>query len=211
MDTHYFRRNIGVMVFRDAYLKRNLLRQYVRYETIALYQQGIRYLQDKGWNILGIVCDGRRGIFQAFSRFPIQMCHSHQQAIVKRYLTSNPRLEAGVELKRIASLLTTSDKESWCYRLQQWHDKWAVFLKEKTYNPEANKWHYTHRRLRSAYKSMKSNSDYLFTYLKYPELHIPNTTNSLEACFTNLDTKLRIHSGLKMTRKIKIADYFLAK
>jgi len=211
MDTHYFRRHFGVMVFRDAYLKRNLFRQYVRYETIALYQWGITYLQDQGWNILCIVCDGRRGIFQAFPNFPIQMCHYHQQAIVTRYLTSNPRLEAGIELKRMASSLTTSNQESWCHYLQQWHDKWKLFLKEKSYSPETNRWHFTHRRLRSAYRSLKSNTDYLFTYLKYPELRIPNTTNSLEACFSNLDTKLRNHSGLKMGRKIKIIDHFLSK
>ncbi len=211
MDTHYFRRNFGVMVFRDAYLRRNLFRQYVKYETITLYQQGIRYLQNQGWNILGIVCDGRRGIFQAFPNFPIQMCHYHQQAILRRYLTSNPRLEAGVELKRISSSLTTSNKEFWCNKLQQWHDKWEVFLKEKSFNPETHRWHYTHKRLRSAYRSLKSNTDYLFTYLENPELHIPNTTNSLEACFSNLDTKLRNHNGLKMGRKIKIADYFLSK
>lgn len=36
MGTFYFRRNYGVMVFWDAYLKRNLFRQYVKYETIAL-------------------------------------------------------------------------------------------------------------------------------------------------------------------------------
>ncbi len=200
------------MVFRDAYLKRNLFRQYVKYETIALYQQGITYLQCQGWNILGIVCDGRRGIFQAFSHFPIQMCHYHQQAIVTRYLTCNPRLEAGVELKQIASSLTTSDKESWCCKLQQWHDKWEHFLKEKTYCLETKRWHYTHKRLRSAYRSLKkNNTDYLFTYLEYPELSIPNTTNSLEGCFSNLDSKLRNHSGLKMSRKIKITDYFLTK
>jgi len=211
MDTFYFRRNYGVMVFRDAYLKRNLFRQHVKYETIALYKQGITYLQGQGWDVVGIVCDGRRGIFQAFSHFPIQMCHYHQQAIVTRYLTRNPHLEAGVELKQLASLLTTSDKESWCNKLRDWYDKWEIFLKEKTYNTETNRWHYTHRRLRSAYRSLKSHTEYLFTYLEYPELHMPNTTNSLEGCFSNLKSKLRNHPGLKMDRKLKITDHFLTK
>ena len=155
MDTFYFRRNYGVMVFRDAYLKRNLFRQYVKYETIALYKQGISYLQSQGWDVVGIVCDGRRGIFQAFPHFPIQMCHYHQQAIITRYLTRNPRLEAGLELKQLASLLTTSDKESWCNKLLDWHDKWKLFLKEKTYNPETNRWHYTHRRFTQCIQKFK--------------------------------------------------------
>lgn len=211
MDTFYFRRGSGVMVFRDAYQKRNLFRQYVKYETIALYQQGINRLLSQSWNIKGLVCDGRRGIFQAFSTYPIQMCHFHQQTIIRRYLTQNPRSEAARELKQLSLQLTTIDKESWCYTLQQWHDKWELVLKEKTHDPETKRWHYTHKRLRSAYRSLKTNTEYLFTYLKYPELHMPNTTNSLEGSFSNLESKIRNHPGLRMERKIKITDHFLTK
>ena len=149
--------------------------------------------------------------FRRFRIFRYKCANYHQQAIITRYLTCNPRLEAGVDLKQLASLLTISDKESWCKKLRDWHDKWGLFLKEKTHNPETNRWHYTHRRLRSAYRSLKSHSEYLFTYLEYPELHMPNTTNSLEGCFSNLSSKLRNHPGLKMDKKIKITDHFLTK
>jgi len=65
--------------------------------------------------------------------------------------------------------------------------------------------------LRSAYRSLKTNLPYLFTYLEYPDLDIPNTTNSLEGTFSNLKTKLRIHSGIKEWRKRKIIDEILSK
>lgn len=211
LDTTYFRRNFGVMVFRDAYRKNNLHWRYVTYETVKLYKQGMRLLKLKGWDIKAIVCDGRRGLFKAFPGIPIQMCHFHQLAIIRRYLTQNPRLEAHIELKRLSSTLTSIDKESWLFALDQWHLKWHDYLKEKTIDPLTNKWHYTHKKLRGAYNSLKAHTPYLFTFQDYPELKIPNTTNSLDGSFTNLKTKLRNHAGIKDEIKIKLTNHFLAK
>lgn len=39
------------------------------------------------------------------------MCHFHQLAIMRRYLTSSPKLEAGIELKSIALTLTISSEK----------------------------------------------------------------------------------------------------
>jgi len=211
MDTTYFRRGFGVMVFRDSYGKRNLYWNYVTNETIHLYKQGIRLLKLKGWDIKAVVCDGRRGLFKAFPGCPVQMCHFHQQMIVRRYLTRNPRTEAGQKLRQLSLFLTSIDKASWCFSLEQWHLKWGNYIKEKTIDPDTGKWHYTHKRLRSAYRSLKTNTPYLFTYQDYPDLNIPNTTNSLDGSFTNLKSKLRNHSGLKRERKIQFTDHFLAK
>jgi hypothetical protein len=211
MDTTYFRRNFSVMVFRDAYRKNNLHWRYVTYETVKLYKQGIRLLKLKRWDIKAIVCDGRRGLFKAFPGIPIQMCHFHQLSIIRRYLTQNPRLEAHIELKQLSSALTSIDKESWLFALDQWHLKWHEYLKEKTIDTITGKWHYTHKKLRSAYNSLKAHTPYLFTFQDYPELKIPNTTNSLDGSFTNLKTKLRNHQGIKDQMKMMLTDHFLAK
>jgi hypothetical protein len=40
-DTTYFGCGFGVMLFRDAYRGENLLKYFVKYETNALYKQGI--------------------------------------------------------------------------------------------------------------------------------------------------------------------------
>lgn len=199
------------MVFRDNYGKRNLYWQYVKTEPIEHYERGIGLLKLRGWKIAGLVCDGRKGIFQAFRGTPIQMCHFHQQAIIRRYLTLNPRTPAGRELRELSLQLKHIDKESWIFVLEQWHQKWQDHLKERTTDPDTGKWHYTHKRLRSAYKSLKTNTPYLFTYQDYPELCIPNTTNPLEGIFTELKTKLRNHAGIKDELKIKLTDHFLAK
>lgn len=209
MDTSYFRDDFGVMVFRDSYQKRNLLWKFIKHETLQLYKQGITDLLEQGWDIKAIVCDGKRGLFNAFTSIPVQMCQFHQTAIVTRYITKRPKLQAGKELKQVVSLLTRSDKESFIGALNQWHLKWGAFLSEKTIDTETNKWHYTHKRMRSAYRSLKTNLPYLFTWYNYIDLNIPNTTNSIEGTFSNLKTKLQVHAGLKLHRKMKLINELL--
>lgn len=211
MDTCYFRWGFGVMVFRDFLRRKNIYWKYLKHENLEEYRLGINYLLDKGVEINGIVCDGKRGLFSAFGAIPIQMCQFHQVAIVTRYITRNPKLEAGRELKEVTHKLTKSSKAEFGIMLQNWHMKWKVFLSERTYNDENKGWHYTHRRLRSAYRSLKTNLPFLFTYLEYPDQSIPNTTNSLEGTFSNLKTKLRTHAGIKEWRKKKIINEILAK
>lgn len=212
MDTCYFGRGFGVMVFRDHLTGTNLYWKYLKHESIVEYVSGIEYLKTRGWQIDAIVCDGKRGLFHAFGDIPVQMCQFHQVAIVTRYITKNPKLPAGKELKEIVKLLTRADKESFVGALNDWNDKWESFLKERTYQQlNKRKWHYTHHRLRSAYKSLKHNLPYLFTWYDHAKLHIPNTTNSLEATFSNLKNKIRVHAGLKINRKQKLIDQILAK
>lgn len=212
MDTCYFGRGFGVMVFRDAYTAKNLYWKYLKHETIAEYVSGVAYLKKAGCQIKAIVCDGKRGLFHAFENIPVQMCQFHQVAIVTRYITRNPKLPAGKELQKLVKLLTRTDRESFMGAIQDWHEKWDIFLKEKTYQQlNKRKWHYTHHRLRSAYTSLQYNLPYLFTWYDNLPLQIPNTTNSLEATFSNLKNKIRVHAGLKSERKQKLINQILAK
>ena len=106
MDTTYFGRDFGVMVFKNSLDGVVLYIQYVRYETNALYLAGISEICRRGISVQGIVCDGRRGLFGLFDDIPVQMCQFHQIQIVQRYLTRKPKTQAAVELKKLALKLT---------------------------------------------------------------------------------------------------------
>jgi len=209
MDTTYWGHSFGVMLFKDSITKENLLKYYVKNESNALYHKGIKELKEKGNRIKAIVCDGRRGLLNSFNGIPIQMCQFHQAAIIRRYITKNPKLPASIELKKIVRLMSKTDKEFFEGALNGWFEKWEKFLNERTLNEETGKSFYTHKRLRSAYRSLKTNLKWLFTWYDNIELNIPNTTNAIDGHFADLKNKLRNHNGLSITRKKKFIDRFL--
>ena len=209
MDTTYWGQNLGLMLFKDSKTKENLLKYYVKKESNKLYKKGILELKNNGYIILAIVCDGKSGLLKSFGKIPVQMCQFHQAAIIRRYITKRPRMPASIELKGIVWLMIRTDKESFEGLLNEWFIKWKSFLDERTLNEKTGKSHYTHKRLRSAYRSLKTNSKWLFTWYDFIDLGIPNTTNALEGHFSDLKNKLRNHNGLTLERKKKFIDEFL--
>ena len=203
-DATFFSRGYGILVFRCPHSKRNIYLKEIVTEKVDDYLQAKLFLEQKGFVFEAMVVDGRRGLFNVFADMPVQMCHFHQIAIMRRYLTSRPQLEAGKELRAITFTLTISSEKSFTDLLTVWHEKWKGFLKEKTYSLDKKHWQYTHRRIRSAYRSLNTSLPYLFTYQKHPRLKIPNTTNSLDGFFIKLKSLVNIHKGLSPKRRLKL-------
>lgn len=209
MDTTYFGRKLGVMVFKNSLTGQILYKQYVQQETNKLYLQGIEEITRRGIKIQAIICDGRKGLFQLFNiNTPVQMCNFHQVAIVRRYLTKKPKMQASKELWEHTLFLKHTDKESFEGGLQAWFIKWEQFLNERKIDEKGKK-RYVHKKLRSAYRSLKTNLPWLFTWYDNIELNIPNTTNAIDGHFADLKNKLRNHNGLSIERKKKFINEFL--
>jgi len=196
-------------VFRSPQLKKNLCWAKIERETPWAYALGRRYLEELGYEITSVTLDGKRGVASVFRGIPVQMCQFHQLQILTRYLTRRPKLEAGKELRFLALSLTKTTEKEFVEQLRAWDDKWNLFLKEKTVDPITKRWHFTHKRLRSARRSLKTNLPNLFTCQKYPELNISNTTNSLDGSFSHLKTLLRIHRGLSVKNREKMINEIL--
>lgn len=208
MDTTYFGRGFGVMVFKDSISGKCLYKQYVKNETNKLYLSAIKEIVRRGIKVQAIICDGRKGLFQLFGDIPVQMCQFHQVQIINRYLTRKPKTQAAIELRALSLTLVKSDKASFITALAHWQHSWENYLKERTINPLTQKSHYTHKRLRSAWLSLKRNLPWLFVFEDYKERMIPNTTNALDGSFADLKNKLRNHNGLSTARKKKLIDGF---
>lgn len=208
-DCVFFGREYGISVFRSPNLKKNLCWAKVTKETPLVYATGRKHLESLGYKITSVTIDGKRGVIGVFRDIPIQMCQSHQTQIITRYLTRNPKLQAGKELRALTLTLVKSNEKEFTEQVLLWHKKWEEFLKEKTTDLETKRWFFTHKKLRSAYRSLKTNLPYLFTYQKYPELNISNTTNSLDGSFSHLKTLLRIHRGQTIEHRKKLIDEIL--
>lgn len=195
---------------------KNLLWKEIDGEKIRYYEAILDDLVFAGFSFSAFVIDGKNGrrgvrnlLEQKYPLVPIQLCQFHQIQTVTRHLSRRPKLIAGKELREIALTLTKTKKDKFSEAIQKWHKKWENFLKEKTVNTENKRGNYTHKRLRSAYASLKNNLPWLFTYQDFPELHIPNTTNSCDGSFAHWKNKVKLHRGLSKERRKKMIDYFL--
>jgi hypothetical protein len=201
-----------VCVVRSPSLKRNLCWTEVEQETTAVYAQSLRGLLERGWPITTAVIDGRRGVASVFEQkgIPVQFCQFHQMRTVTKYLTRKPQTDAGKELRKLAGALHKTNEFNFTTALSEWHTRHELFLNERSPSPGKRGWQYTHRRIRSAYRSLTTNLPYLFTYQKYPDLNIPNTTNSIDGMFSQLKNKVAVHRGLRRDRRFKLISEILA-
>lgn len=141
----------------------------------------------------------------------MQICQFHQLQTVRRKLTLRPETEAGQALLSIGFGITQSDARTFTQKVTDWHERYKDFIDEKTHILGTRRWRYRHRRVRSAYLSLKRNLPFLFTYQNYPDLHIPNTTNSLDGYWSRLKNLLSAHRGKSAERMKKIATEILRK
>jgi hypothetical protein len=201
---------MGTLVFLDVLTNEIVAGKHIEGETADDYRQLLSGLQEQGFTIQGVVLDGKRGVAKVFGSIPVQMCHFHQIAIIKRYLTNNPKLEASIDLLYICRKLTKMTEDRFRDALDIWHLKHKKFLEEKTINPITGKLTNTHAKLVSAYNSLRNNLPYLFTYRKYRHLKIPNTTNHLDGgVFSQLKKFIKLHQGLAKNRRVKFVDSML--
>ncbi len=199
----------GVLVFRDQENKENLWWRFIDEEKIIWYQEGKEFLLSLGYTILSVTCDGFSGLPELFSPIPVQFCHFHQAQIVRRYTTQNPKIVAGHELLQLVRTLTFTEERVFEHRLSIFIDKYRTFLNEKTINPITHESFYTHKKLRSAVRSLELHLHMLFTFERFPLLHIPTTTNSLESHFSHIKDVVRIHRGLSLPLKQKMIHTIL--
>lgn len=213
MDTTYWGRRFGLMVIRDALRGNILWRKYVTHETIADYMDGITWLQSKGFTIYGAVIDGMQGLAQALYPIPVQMCQFHQMLIVRRYITQDPDVEASRALLELINDITKMDKESFVGAFNEWYDKYQDVINERVHDNRIKRITppFMRPRLRSAYFSIKRNMRLLWTFYDYPDTGLPNTNNALEGLFSDLKTKVRVHSGISKENRRKLLDEYIRR
>ncbi len=170
---------MGTLVFKDITSSEILIWKHIQSETVEDYKQLLHYLIFRGYTISAIITDGFKGLNKAFSKYPIQLCQFHQKKTINRYLTRNPKLDMAIDLQKIMHNLTTTTEVKFTNKLDIWHEKYRDVLLKKSINSEIQKASYTHPKIVSAYKSLRRNIPYLFTYQKYPDLKINNTTNAI--------------------------------
>ncbi len=211
--TFYAKRKdkIGTLVFKDNLTKEVIIWKHISSETVAEYKDLKKQIEKLGYVIKGVTFDGKRGLPKLFKDYPVQMCHFHQKKIIQRYITKYPRLQAGKDLKIVMYNLKTTTESRFVKKLDEWFKIYEDFIEELTVNPVTGECFYKHQKLRAAYRSLRANLPYLFTYKNYKKLGIPNTTNTLDGgTFSPMKRKINIHPGMDNSLRFKLIDEYLA-
>jgi hypothetical protein len=213
----------GLMVFVDALTGQAVWARFLKNETNDYYQEGLNYLESRGFEILGVLSDGKRGLAKRFKNYPYQVCQFHIQKGISNLLTKNPKAQAGKELKiindKFIKLRATEDQMG--YQLALLCKRHAKFLSEKS--PTDSK-KYKHTNIIKALNKYKNNLKYMFTFqtqeqltrdqtgaeavaeiLKRKDRIFPNTTNDIDGgVFSPTKKLLGNHGGLTKPRRTRM-------
>jgi len=137
--------------------------KFIQSETKENYLEGLDFLLEKGFEILSVTIDGRRGIPQLFRKYPVQVCQFHVQKRILNRTTLNPKSDCGIRLKFIATHFIKErwTKEKFIKEIQNILQEFQQFLAEKNENNQ-----YVHKNLRSALFGIKIALPYLYLLTK---------------------------------------------
>lgn len=218
MDCTYFGKRAngtewGLLVVVDLHTKETLYcEELPGHETWAHYIQAVKALNQHDIYPKACVIDGVPGLAKMLVNrgILVQYCQFHQVKTIATYLTRNPILEPNKALRDIALSLAHVDSKTFVAMFTTWCRKNEIWLNSKTRSLDTGKLEYAHKKTRSAVHSIQRNLLYLYTYEQHPELHIPNTNNTLEGINNALKSQLSNHRGVKKELKTKLIRTFLS-
>ena len=201
VDGIYLARNACVLIARG---ERHVLGWYVaRSENSRAYKALMARIAPPDV----VVTDGGSGFQKArrqlWPETRVQRCTFHAFEQVKRYTTTRPRTQAGVDLyalaKKLLKIETSGQAAAWLAAYASWCATYDGFLREETTGDDGRTF-LTHERLVRARNSLTAlvRQGTLFTYVD-PEL-VERAVESLNA---QLRAMLREHRGLSLERRVK--------
>jgi len=216
VDAKYFGRWGCLLLYKAG---RDLIYwNFVRRETFGNYLYDLTQIRRLGYTIVGVTSDWHGSIVSAVEylfrgAIPHQRCLVHTQRRCESLLTKNPKTRAGTHLlqlvRDINQVTNHYEAKLWTNRLFYWERDYGYLTKERTYGWKEDRrrtWWYTHKNLRSAFRTLNNTTNHLFLYLDYK--YLEKDTNGLESEFSHLKQKLNMHRGLKRYRKVKAIYWF---
>ncbi len=215
IDGTYFKNGLCLVLYRDYHIKSTQLYRLSTGEHYTEIKEDLTNLLSLGVQIESITCDGHRSIIKAVKEILpnilMQRCLVHIQRDCRIWLTKNPQSQAGYELKKVVSKLhlINNHKELsfWLLDLHNWFIKFREYINEKSYNPETNRYWFTHKMVRRSFMTIKRALPDMFHYLDNP--NIPKSSNSIESFFAHMKGHLNIHRGLSYNHRKQFIMWYL--
>ena len=144
------------MAFVDALTGQVIWFKFLKNETNLDYQEGLNYLENMGFEILGVVTDGRRGLANVFKNYPYQICLFHIQKGIRTLLTKNPKSEAGKSLYLINKTFIKDKltKQEYLEKIKNHLETHQDYINEMS---DIDPTKYKHEKHRKALRKIKNN------------------------------------------------------
>ena len=215
IDGTYFRNDLCLVLYRDNTIKFTQLYRLTTGEWYDELKEDLENLLELGVNIESITCDGHRSLLKAIKKVckhvKVQRCIVHIQRMCRIWLSSNPKSQAGMELRKIISKLhlvtNYSERDYWIVSLVKWYEIHESFINQKSYNNETGRYWYKHKMVKRSFTVIKRALPAMFHYLDNPR--IPKSTNGLESFFGHLKGNLNIHRGLSKNHRKDFIKWYL--
>lgn len=214
MDATYFKK-FCLVCYQDNLDGYTQLIRFTDNEHYQEMREDLSNLIKLGVQIESITTDGHKSILKAIKnaipQAKVQRCLVHIQRMCLLWLTRYPKHIAGQELRSIVLKLlkihTNNDKLSWIKEFENWYENHKIYINEKTFNQETDRYWYTHKLLKRSYSTIKSALPNMFHYLN--NANIPKTTNGIEGFFSHLKNHLDIHRGLTTKNRMNFVKWYI--
>jgi len=215
IDGTYFSNGICLVLYRDATIKFTQLYRLSDGEHYWEIKEDLLNLLKLGVQIESVTCDGHKSILkavrEALPNVILQRCLVHIQRDCRIWLTKYPKSFAGYYLKQITSQIHTIKTHYqlsfWLLDLHNWHKEYQDYINEKSYNPETDRYWFTHKMVRRSFMTIKRALPNMFHYLNNPK--IPKSSNSIESFFGHMKGHLNIHRGLSYQHRKQYLMWYL--
>lgn len=207
-DGTYFHSRGCLLVMMDAQQQQIVFNGYVDKESYLSVFPRLAQLKDQKLNPIAITVDGHRQVMRAFSKtWPhiiIQRCHYHIQREGMRWLRSNPKTQAGKDLRVLLSTLTRirtiQERDVFLETFDAWQKSYGAFVKSLPRTIVAFK---DLKRTVALINNARAN---MFHYLF--DSKIRSTTNLLEGFYSRLKSDFQRHRGLSEQHKISYLSWY---
>lgn len=165
-------------------------------------------LRARGLKPLAITMDGEKSVIRAirevWPKTKIQRCLYHIQREGMRWLRSNPKTQAGRDLRAIlnvvASIKSFKDQDIFIKLFHSWINAHYTFIKTLSNSKVQFK------DLKKTVTLIRNALPDMFHFLKDP--NIPSTTNALEGFYSRLKSDYQRHRGLSQHHRKSYLNWY---
>lgn len=207
-DATYFHKDGCLLNLMDAISGKVIAHCHVRGESFKEALPWFTKLKEHGLNPSYMTVDGEQSIMRAIKLvWPgvvLQRCLYHIQREGMRWLRTNPKTQAGRELRSLLSSLssvkTAEERDSFVDAYRSWVNKYRESIRSLPREIIASK------DLRRTMVLINNALPDMFRYIDNPQIR--PTTNSLEGFHSRLKAAYWRHRGLTKSHRPKYIDWY---